>query len=882
MPYRPDFFQHRRKNPRDKLRENAELDYGIYLAEVIVRPKDDTHSGRIPVYIPMLAKDRNDPNGYYNAYWSSPFAGSTPSEKVGQNVRSYDETMKTYGMWMVPPDPGNFVLVIFGDGKKKNPIIIGCMFPDQMQNMVPGVPSGTTYGSSLPLPVAEKNKREDDPSHGKEANRPLHHILTKAILDQGLINDPIRGTTTAGARRESPSQVYGILTPGPEEPSLTTGKKDGTNRRSGHQFVMDDSLDQRHIRLRTGLGNQILMDDTNGIIYVINAKGTAWVELAQSGSIHVFSDENINMRSTQDINFRADRNINFESGEQINIRAGVYGEDEFGKIKIEASEGVELLATNNFNATVGKELNFKADANYKIEATQDGHLKVGNIHKISGSEIMEHAGGEINSQAGGNNNVIGSNVNLNSGGSAQEADPAAVVEQFQTEDIDDVPAALPGWDYNEKEPGEANPLPTEGERDGTAEPINSILKVIPTREPWAGHAAATATTQDPAKMNQSTEATKNTPAGAIVQSDTAAATTTAPDGSVDIGTGYKPEQGKTKPDPFSEPIYKKSGIKNTMDDVTSMAGNMDKNGLADAGAQVLQSAGHSMPIPAKMPSGASTVGYGHILDKNELDAGATIFGDGKILDPQGNFKNPGMKRPASEYADIIMNETEKGLLNYGLAKIAGSDGSYQIEGTKNTIIHKLTSAMTTDVAKQLGSAGLSTTGAVIASSLSGSKSTRNEVMAMALFGNSIGEQNWYNSAVRNAVRDGNTKRLIPNLMQQWITNDIYRPTLKARRIYEATLFGMPDMYDLRETPRANGMGWGILANRLRRKQYEYFAVDGMRPPGGVHISPNFMPRGPNNMPPPFNPYNDPLGYQGPPQFGYDPLSFLDPRNNRFF
>ena len=63
---------------------------------------------------------------------------------------------------------------------------------------------------------------------------------------------------------------------------------------------MDDSLDQRHIRLRTGLGNQILMDDTNGIIYIINSKGTAWIEMSESGSIHVFSDENINMRSTQD------------------------------------------------------------------------------------------------------------------------------------------------------------------------------------------------------------------------------------------------------------------------------------------------------------------------------------------------------------------------------------------------------------------------------------------------------------------------------------------------------------------------------------------------------------------------------------------------------
>ena len=42
-----------------------------YIGEVIVTPKDESHSGRIPVYIPMLSKDRNDPRGYFNCYWSS-------------------------------------------------------------------------------------------------------------------------------------------------------------------------------------------------------------------------------------------------------------------------------------------------------------------------------------------------------------------------------------------------------------------------------------------------------------------------------------------------------------------------------------------------------------------------------------------------------------------------------------------------------------------------------------------------------------------------------------------------------------------------------------------------------------------------------------------
>ena len=166
MAYTPSNSRLSKTNTRDKLRSNGDLDFCIYIGEVIVRPKDDTHSGRIPVYIPMLAKDRDDPSGYYYAYWTSPFAGSTPSAKLGDNIAQYSHTQKSYGMWMVPPDPGNFVLVAFADGKKKFPIIVSCLFPDQLQFMVPGNPATSVFGSSIPAPSAEINRRTNNPNHG--------------------------------------------------------------------------------------------------------------------------------------------------------------------------------------------------------------------------------------------------------------------------------------------------------------------------------------------------------------------------------------------------------------------------------------------------------------------------------------------------------------------------------------------------------------------------------------------------------------------------------------------------------------------------------------------------------------------------------------------
>jgi hypothetical protein len=77
------------------------------------------------------------------------------------------------------------------------------------------------------------------------------------------------------------------------------------------------------------------------------------------------------------------------------------------------------------------------------------------------------------------------------------------------------------------------------------------------------------------------------------------------------------------------------------------------------------------------------------------------------------------------------------------------------------------------------------------------------------------------SEVKDALLTGQNNRLIPQLLQKWVTNSTFRKTLKQRLIYEAYLFGMPDEFDLAsETPDANGMGWGIMAQRIKRKQFE--------------------------------------------------------------
>jgi len=837
VAYKPNDFRRSKKNPRDKMREGAELDFGVYMGEVIVRPKDATHSGRITVYVPMLSKDRDDPAGYFNCFWSSPFAGTTPSAKIGENVADYQDTMKTYGMWMVPPDPGNFVLMTFADGKKKMPVIIGCMFPDQMQYMVPGNAAGSTYGTNLNLPVAEKNKLDEDLDHGNKAKRPLNNIVTETILNQGLIKDPIRGITTSSARRESPSQVFGILTPGPDNRNLNTGKVDGVNRRGGHSFVMDDNMDQRHIRLRTALGNQILMDDTNGLIYIINRDGTAWVELDESGSINVYGNKNLNIRAKEDVNIRADRALNLEGGTEVNISAGVLEEGEgpdgssgpYGDIKIQSGNSIENYTVNRYKVYArgeGSSIHHTTPGQIFNFAEQSIHSNAGEeILLTSASNMHIKSGAEITSQAGGRNNVLGSTVHLNDGGSASDATQAEIVEKITPIAHIDVSQEKPEFDYTEGDVSkDTNPLPTDGDRP---EPINgninSILETVTTLEPWIGHGGGPA--GDPADVKKDGRATDNNPTNATNPTDTAPANYTDANGQMQVGTGYDGVPGDDikaqgiKVGPNSVPNYEPSDQMSAMTDPSKQGESFFKTESAVVGAGTISSAVSNTPMPKELDNGVKMVGMGHKLSPEEADAGVSVFGGGNIFNPKSSGALPGTSISISDATSMIKGGMSQDLTNAGLSRVMGSKGSYQT-GT-GTILHNLGTNMATGVATNLLKNTLGNTSKWVALSLSGAQGgmSKNQYLATVMFAESMGESNWMSSSVKSAILNGDYIRVPIEMMNYSSNSRGYKQNLANRRTYESTLWGMADNY----TPNhvgGRGVGWGPKAAQIQMDSYD--------------------------------------------------------------
>jgi hypothetical protein len=323
------------------------IDPGPYFA-IVKDNVDQTKMGRLRVVIPALAGVSNVTKGeLITVEYLPPFYGAkSPDATRPTRVADYEGSQHSYGMWMVPPDIDSQVLVIFAEGKLTQGFWMGCVQQPYINHMVPGLASSrdtfsdseegkpATYGTDY-VPAGEPNRSIfDKTSDGglDKLQKPIHSFA-RILKDQGLIQDNVRGNTSSSARRETPSNVFGISTPGRIDPRSSKQDKLGptndlknykTTRQAGHTFVMDDGDtqgDNQLIRLRTSSGHQLLMHDTAGVIYLGNADGTVWMEFSNNGMVDVYAQTGYNLRSGADINFHAEGNINMYANKSIKIKA---------------------------------------------------------------------------------------------------------------------------------------------------------------------------------------------------------------------------------------------------------------------------------------------------------------------------------------------------------------------------------------------------------------------------------------------------------------------------------------------------------------------------------------------------------------------------------
>lgn len=412
------------------------LSPGPYVG-IVKANNDPLRAGRLKVFIPSLKGNvSTDFDGLIDCDYLSPFYGNKGLRHVKPGNKHTDSQF-SYGFWAVPPDLETRVLVIFAEGKMEEAFWIGCVQEPLTNHMTPGIASSyrvkdelnqstqEEYGSTN-LPAGEVNRYADvtDVNY-RQKNKPIHP-LADTLMTQGLSADNVRGNTTSSAQRESPSQVFGMSTPGRLNPGATptkVGANDSeeeaiVDRLAGHTFVMDDGAadgTNQLTRLRTSSGHQILMHDSEGIVYIANASGNAWLEMNKDGRIDVYSGVGgINMRTQGDFNLHADANINMHAGQSIRMSATgtddvFYNEDDISvkkghkstaDVKVPRRPG-EILMSTDYLQTMADKGVFTSSQN-------------GQISTYSKGGMFSYTDGQVLAGAGGQIHLAGAQVHFNS------------------------------------------------------------------------------------------------------------------------------------------------------------------------------------------------------------------------------------------------------------------------------------------------------------------------------------------------------------------------------------------------------------------------------------------------------------------------------------
>ena len=422
---------------------------GPFVARVVTH-LDPKRMGTLKVELLTNAGPANDalfePGQLFTAKYCMPFYGVN-SVQSNTTEWGYSGTQQSYGFWAVPPDPGSKVLVIFAEGLPNQCYWIGCIQDEYMNNMVPSGGQITSkpaivYQDHLPndlkgqpLPTGEYNKKQTDKLKGQDPDkfkRSYNPLFARVLANQGLVFDTLRGQTTSSARRDTPNTVYGWNTPGPldKRPGAPKGKYgpvgDAVNyfrsRLGGSTFTMDDGdptilrqglagstpsvyydIEENPsnepktdptlpanelVRIRTRTGHQILLHNTEDLIYIGNAKGSAWLEMTSNGKIDIYASDSINIRTETDLNITADRDINILAGRDFNLTSL---RDK--KVKVGVNNDVRIGENDKKSVGVNQDLKVSGARQKAIGEDEDVQIAGSQNTTISGSIQRDSIGG---------------------------------------------------------------------------------------------------------------------------------------------------------------------------------------------------------------------------------------------------------------------------------------------------------------------------------------------------------------------------------------------------------------------------------------------------------------------------------------------------------
>ena len=379
------------------IREERGIVEGIVKANV-----HPTHMGVISVFIPRFGNDESNKEQWRQVKYCSPFYSRT---NAAGPVENFLDVKTTGGIITPPPDLGTKVLCFFPDGRNAAGYYFACVPDTYMMQTIPEASvnkdgeAGTEFNDDIDSNNIKKINNFTDPI------RPLDVYTQGQLIAAGLETDTVRGTSTSTVMRESPSEVIGIASkgrritnqgldflqtyksqvqnPNTTDKKILQGLLNPTYRKKGHSIALDDGdIDgaSNQIRFRTSTGHQILLNDSEGVIYISNRAGTAWVELGSAGTMDVYAKDSINFR-TKDFNVHADGNIKMHSK----------GYSQFvsdQQLQVQSKSQTVISSQGETGVSGSSGLHLQSGSDLRASSSSGMYLNTGGIMSVKGSLVL--------------------------------------------------------------------------------------------------------------------------------------------------------------------------------------------------------------------------------------------------------------------------------------------------------------------------------------------------------------------------------------------------------------------------------------------------------------------------------------------------------------
>lgn len=434
----------------------------------VMDTNDPMQSGRIRVYIPGLDRNTGKVGELPFAIYCSPFAGHQQKPSRGPEDNVYTTGPVAYGMFAIP--------------KVGTDVIVGCLNGDPNIRVWFGALYGVLLDSTLPHgrytfnnPNQPAGTLDGPLSASEQPIQPLYDNLTQAYTrttavasnDNGKDLPPrknfewrVRAADYQAAglgniQKNLPDQVVSKLA---DDRNYSFTEEDGNKFKNGDytqgyaesrvdpngvsnpanvdggqnldpqtyswttpgfsSIAMDDRPENARIRLRTGSGHQIILDDTNERIYISTVEGNNWIEMDQSGNVDIYAARRVSIHSEIDVNVTTGGTF------RVMAKGGIHLDSE-GEVRITSKKDTHLRSYGATRMKSNDDTNISSGGNVNVNVSATLNLQSGKATNINtGGTGAWTTASSLNFNASGQILQTGSQIHFN-GPTASTAKSAA-------------------------------------------------------------------------------------------------------------------------------------------------------------------------------------------------------------------------------------------------------------------------------------------------------------------------------------------------------------------------------------------------------------------------------------------------------------------------